>query len=88
MAQVHQKKDLKPITHERTGLRAHETEGRKEKTQPVKIRKSKKVQWVELGWDTQILGTCNTARMRLRQFKKSTKKHKERRTDTSFLVTQ
>ena len=52
MAQVHQKKDLKPITHERTGLRAHETEGRKEKTQPVKIRKSKKVQWVELGWDT------------------------------------
>ena len=31
MAQVHQKKDLKPITHERIGLKAHETKGRKEK---------------------------------------------------------
>jgi len=55
MAQVHQKKDLKPKTHKRTGLRAHETKGRKEKAQPVKIRKSKKVQWEELGRDTQKL---------------------------------
>ena len=37
------KKDLKPKTHERTGLRAHEVEGRKEKPQPAKIRKSKRV---------------------------------------------
>ena len=55
MAQVHQKKDLKPKTHERIGLRAHETEGIKEKAQPIKIRKSKEVQWEELGWDTQRL---------------------------------
>ena len=55
MAQVHQKKDLKPITHGRTGLRAHEIEGRKEEAQPIKIRKSKKIQKEELGWDTKKL---------------------------------
>ena len=55
MAQVHQKKDLKPKTHKRTGLRAHEIEGRKEKVQSIKIRKSKKVQWEELSRDTQKL---------------------------------
>ena len=41
MAQVHQKKDEKPRTHKRTGLRAHETKGRKEKAQPIKDQKIK-----------------------------------------------
>jgi len=49
------KKDLKPRTHERIGLRAYEMKGRKEKAQPVKIRKSKGVQWEELGQDPQRL---------------------------------
>ena len=43
MAQVHQNKYLKPKTHERTGLKAHETEGRKEKSpacQDQKIKES------------------------------------------------
>jgi len=85
---------LKPRTHERTGLRAYETEGRKEKVQPIKIRKSRKSSgknWARIPRSCQrlgILGMCNTIRMRLRQFKKSTKKHKERRTNTSFSVTQ
>ena len=37
------KKDLKPRTQERTCLRAHEMKGRKEKAQPVKIKKSRGV---------------------------------------------
>ena len=37
------KKDSKPRTHERAGLKSHEMKGRKEKAQPVKIRKSKEV---------------------------------------------
>ena len=47
--------------------------------------------WAGIPKDCQgvkILGTCNTTRMRLRQLKKSTKKHKERKIDTSFLITQ
>ena len=41
MAQVHQKKDLKPRTHKRTGLRAHETKGRKEKSPACQDKKIK-----------------------------------------------
>ena len=35
-----------------------------------------------------ILGAYNTARMRLRKLKKSTKKHKKQRTNTSFSIAQ
>ena len=87
------KKYLKPKTHEGTGLKAHEAEGRKEKALPTKInkRESSGKNWAGIPRGCQgleILETCNTARMRLRQLKKSTKKHKERRTDTSFSITQ
>ena len=77
------KKDLKPRTHKRIGLRAYETNGRKEKAQLVKIkneRESSGKNWAKIPrgyWGFEILGTCSTARMRLRQLKKSTKKHKE-----------
>ena len=36
----------------------------------------------------KVLRTCSTARIRLRQLKKSAKKHKEQRTNTSFSITQ
>ena len=35
-------KGFKPKTHEGISLRAYETKGRKEKTQPANIRKSKR----------------------------------------------
>lgn len=80
-------KRFKPKTHERIGLKAHETKGRKEKTQPAKIRKSKRSPVIRTrpgypGTARSSGSSGHVAKLR------SAQKHKERRTDTSLSTTK
>ena len=51
------KKYLKPKTHEGTGLKAHEAEGRKEKALPTKIKKGSLVERTEPGYPEATKGS-------------------------------
>ena len=54
-------------------------------------RESSGKNWARIPRDCQELGvlrTCSKAKMRLRQLKRSAKKHKERRTNSTLLATQ
>ena len=86
-------KDLKPKIHERTGLRTYETKGRKKR--PSLSRSDDQIEFSGKNWagiprgcqGLEILRTCSTTEVGLRLLKEY-QKHKERRTDVSFLSIQ